>query len=190
MCPFKMSMAGLEDTVLTDRDGNRYPIKKMPDNNLWMTVNLQVNMPCSYCYENVKENCEHYGRLYTWESAQKGCLLLGEGWRLPTNNEWQQLVRYYAVAADTVEYRKSAYKALLYGGSAEFNALLGGGRAPDSQYARLDAHGFYWTATQSDTSTAWFYNFGKGSQALYQQDAGEKTRAFSVRCMKKMDRLK
>jgi hypothetical protein len=35
-----------------------------------------------------------------------------------------------------------------------------------------------------------FYNFGKGSQALYQQDGGEKTRAFSVRCVKSIDSLK
>jgi hypothetical protein len=41
---------------------------------------------------------------------------------------------------------KAAYKALLIGGGSGFNALLGGGRGEGGQYARLEAHGFYWTA--------------------------------------------
>lgn len=191
MHALKMRMAGLQDSLLIDRDGNRYPIKKMLDSNIWMTANLKLNIPDSYCYENVKENCEQYGRLYTWESAQKGCTLLGEGWRLPTNDEWRQLAKYCGgFPEDSSESRKKAYKALLYRGSIEFNALLGGGREADGKYARLNAHGFYWTATESDSSTAWFCNFGKGSQSLYRQNDGEKLEALSVRCVKKLDILK
>jgi len=187
----KTNSAKLHDSLLVDRDGNKYPIKVLLDGNLWMTANLNLNIPNAYCYENVKENCEQYGRLYIWESAKQGCKLLGEGWRLPTNGEWRQLTMLYGgIAEDSNVTRKGAYKTLLYTGTSGFNALLGGGRAPDSQYSRLGAHGFYWTAMESDSSTAWFYNFGKGSQALYQQDDGEKTRAFSVRCVKSIDSLK
>jgi uncharacterized protein (TIGR02145 family) len=177
----------LNDSLLVDRDGNRYTIRKMLDNNLWMTANLKLNIPDSYCYENVKENCEQYGRLYTWESAQKGCSLLGPGWRLPTNDEWQQLTKHYSFPKDSIDYRKRAYKALLYGGSAGFNALLSGGRSVDGKYARLGAHGFYWTATESDSSTAWLYNFGKGGQFINRHNDGEKSSAISVRCIKKND---
>ena len=187
----KRGMGGLQDSLLIDGDGNRYPIKKMLDNNLWMTANLKLNISDSYCYENIKENCEQYGRLYTWESAQKGCTLLGEGWRLPTSDDWRLLARYYGgFPEDSSESRKKAYKALLPGGSSEFNAVLGGGRQADGKYARLNAHGFYWIATERDSSTAWFANFGKGSQSLYRQNDGEKLEAQSVRCMKKMDSLK
>jgi uncharacterized protein (TIGR02145 family) len=183
--------AQLHDTLLVDRDGNKYPIKILADGKLWMTANLKLNIPDSYCYENITQNCEQYGRLYTWESAKRGCNLLGEGWRLPINVEWQQLVKLYGGAMeDSNATRKGAYKALLNTGTSGFNALLGGGRAPDSQYSRLGGHGFYWTATESDSSTAWFYNFAKGSQALYQQNDGEKIRAFSVRCVRSMDSLK
>jgi len=179
------------DSLVTDSDGNKYPVKVLLDGKLWMTSNLDVPIPNSYCYENAKENCKRYGRLYTWESANEGCKLLGEGWRLPMSDEWRQLTNLYGgVAKDSNVTRKEAYKSLLYGGDSGFNALLGGGRAPDGQYARLDAHGFYWTATKDDSSTAWFYNFASGSQALYQQDGGEKMRAFSVRCVKSIDSLK
>jgi uncharacterized protein (TIGR02145 family) len=185
----KTNSARLNDSLLVDSDGNKYPTKILSDGNLWMIANLNLNIPGSYCYENVKGNCEQYGRLYLWESAQQGCKLLGEGWRLPDKDEWRRLTILYAgIAEDSNATRKGAYKALLYSGASGFNALLGGGRAPDGQYGRLDAHGFYWTATESDSSTARFCNFAKGSQALYQQNDGEKTRAFSVRCVKSIDK--
>ena len=182
----KANTGKLLDSILVDSDGNKYSLKVLLDGKLWMTTNLKLNIPNSYCYENGKENCEQYGRLYSWEAAQQGCKLLGEGWRLPTNAEWQQLTLLYGgISKDSNLIRKEAYKVLLYTDTSGFNALLGGGRDPEGQYARLEAHGFYWTITENDSNTARFYNFAKGSQALYRQDDGEKTRAFSVRCVKK-----
>ena len=66
-----LKMTGLQDTLLADRDGNRYPIKKMLDNNLWMTANLKLNIPDSYCYENVKENCEQWSFIYMGISTKR-----------------------------------------------------------------------------------------------------------------------
>jgi uncharacterized protein (TIGR02145 family) len=110
---------------------------------------------------------------------------LGEGWRLPTEDEWRRLAkRYGGTFEDSDDKGKSAYKTLLSEGGSGFNALLGGGRAPDGKYARLEAHGFYWTASESDGGNAWFYNFGHGAPALYRQREGEKPWAFSVRCIK------
>jgi uncharacterized protein (TIGR02145 family) len=173
------------DSLLVDTDGNRYPVKRLLDGNLWMTSNLNSKIPDSYCYQDLAQNCERYGRLYTWESANKGCTLLGEQWRLPTSDEWRQLtILYGGNAEDFTLARKEAFKALLYTGGSQFNAVLGGGRASGNEYARLEAHGFYWTSTESAGNTARYYNFAKGSQALFQQDAGEKSMAISVRCVK------
>ena len=73
---------------------------------------------------------------------------------------------------DSEDKGKVAYKALLSGGSAGFDAVLGGGRSEDGQYARLEAHGFYWTASEIDSATGWFYNFGSGGKALHRQHGG------------------
>jgi len=129
-------------------------------------------------------NCRQYGRLYTWESAQRACQLLGDGWRIPTDEEWRQLARHYGgLLKESVEKGRSSYKALRAGGSSGFNALLGGGRSPDGKYARLEDHGFYWTASESGPATAWFYNFSKGLQALSRLTV-EKQWALSVRCVR------
>lgn len=179
------SSCNSQDT-LTDPDNNKYPIRKLPDNHWWLTTNLKLNIPDSYCYDNKKENCDKYGRLYTWETAKKVCATLGEGWRLPTNDEWRGMTKHFGGDPEELsENRKKAYKVLLSGGSSEFNALLGGGREVDGdKYARLEAHGFYWTATENDSSNATFMNFAKGSGSLYHQTEGEKVGAFSVRCVK------
>ena len=175
----------VHDSVLVDRDGNKYSTILLLDGNLWMTSNLQLNIQDSYCYENSEENCKRFGRLYTFRSAKQGCSLLGKGWRLPTSTEWKRLVILYSPGSkDSIESRKAAYQSLLQNGSSTFKALLGGGRDLSGEYARLEAHGFYWTSTQPDRSTACFANFAKGSRALYIQNEGEKERAFSVRCVK------
>jgi uncharacterized protein (TIGR02145 family) len=159
--------------------------KRMADGKQWTTQNLNVNTVPSYCYEDAEKNCQRYGRLYTWESARQACKSLGDGWRLPTDGEWRQMAkRYGGVSEDSEDRGKAAYKALLAGGSSGFHALLGGGRAEDGQYARGEAHGFYWTASESNAANGLFYNFGRGGQALHRQAEGEKERAFSVRCVR------
>jgi len=178
---------GQEQTdALRDRDGNIYTIKIMPDNKTWMTANLNINIPGSYGYENAEQKSNQYGRLYTWKSAQEGCKLLGEVWRLPTNEEWQKMAKWYGgVRGDSNDDGKAAYQALINGGNAAFNAVYGGSRdSADGNYARVDAHGFYWTATESDVANAWFYNFGKNGKILNRHQDGQKHMAISVRCIK------
>lgn len=162
-----------------------HPSKRMADGKQWMTHNLNVTATPSYCYEDSELNCRRYGRLYTWESARRVCQSLGDGWRLPTDDEWRQLAkRYGGVSEDSPDKGKASYQALMAEGSSGFDAVLGGGRAEDGQYARGEAHGFYWTASENGTASAWFYNFGKGGQAFHRQSGGEKGRAFSVRCVR------
>ena len=159
--------------------------KRMADGKQWTTHNLNVKTVHSYCYEDAESNCRQYGRLYTWESARQGCQSLGDGWRLPSDAEWRQMAKHYGgIYDDSGDRGNAVYKALLSGGGSGFTALLGGGRSEDGVYERLEAHGFYWTASESDAASAWFYNFGKGRPALYRQKDGEKPRAFSVRCVR------
>ena len=156
---------------------------RMADGREWTTDNLNVDVPGSYCYDDAAANCRRYGRLYTWEVARQVCRTLGEGWRLPTESEWRRLAQHHGgTRGDDARLGSAAFDALLIGGRSGLDAVLGGGRAPDGTYGRLDAHGFYWTASESAPDTAVFYNFGKGSRGLYRQDGGEKSRAFSVRC--------
>ncbi len=158
--------------------------RRMADGKEWTTANLNVSASPSYCYDDAEANCRRYGRLYTWESAQRVCQSLGHGWRLPTDDEWRRMAkRYGGVSEDSADKGRAAFTALLSGGTSGFNALLGGNRS-DRQYARVAAHGFYWTASDNDSGSAPFYNFAKNGHALHRQPRGEKRMAVSVRCIR------
>jgi uncharacterized protein (TIGR02145 family) len=157
--------------------------RRMADAKEWTTANLNVNATPSFCYDDAELNCRRYGRLYTWASAQQVCQSLGGGWRLPTDDEWRQLARRYGgVSADSADKGKAAFAALRSRGTSGFNAVLGGNRL-NGKYERVEAHGFYWTSSDSDPRTAPFYNFGENGQALHRQPGGDKQMAISVRCV-------
>jgi uncharacterized protein (TIGR02145 family) len=162
------------------------PFKRMADGQEWTTRNLDVEVAPSSCYDGAADNCRTYGRLYTWESAQKACPALGDRWRLPTNDEWRALgIAYGGIREETADKGRAAYEALIAGGPSGFDVVLGGGRNDkDLQYQRLDAHGFYWTATESGAATAWFYNFGRNGVSMNRHADGEKLSAFAVRCIR------
>jgi uncharacterized protein (TIGR02145 family) len=182
-----VSVGGVGSTAISARDQNTSgPLAstRMADGKEWTTANLNINVSPSYCYDDAEANCGRYGRLYTWESAQRACPSLGEGWRLPTDDEWRQMAkRYGGISEDSADKGKAAFTALLRGGTSGFNAVLGGNRS-DGQYARLEAHGFYWTASDNASGTAPFYNFGQGGHALHRQPQGQKAMAISVRCVR------
>jgi uncharacterized protein (TIGR02145 family) len=165
-----------------DSEGNSYAAKVMSDGRTWTTENLRLALPGSYCHGDATSGCLRVGRLYTWATAVEACRRLGASWRLPIDDEWRQLAKAYGGALGDSDGR-AAFTALLAGGPSGFNAVLGGNREPGGSYARLDEHGFYWTATESDTEHALFYNFGRGGGLLNRHQGGDKSMAVSVRCV-------
>jgi uncharacterized protein (TIGR02145 family) len=159
---------------------------RMPDGKEWLTENLSLDTAESYCFGDRPASCRRYGRLYTWQAAQRACRLLGERWRLSTDGDWRELASHYGGAFDGAEGSgKVAYAALLAEGRSGFDAILSGGRAfDDGAYDDLDAHGFYWTASEIDSALAVFYNFARGGLTLYRQPDGEKLLALAVRCVR------
>jgi uncharacterized protein (TIGR02145 family) len=181
-------VGGVDATLPSPKDqsdSDTIAPRRMPDGKQWTTNNLKVDTVGSFCHTDTERNCLRYGRLYTWESAKLACRSLGDGWRLPTNDEWQQMAKHFGgVRDDSADGGKAAFKALLIGGSSGFNAVFGGNRDADGQYARLEAHGLYWTASESDPAGAWLYNLGKNGQILNRHSGANKQMAVSVRCIR------
>lgn len=159
---------------ITDSQNNRYPYKKMGDGNDWLLENLKYNIEGSVCYENDSINCDSFGRLYTWDAAKKACAGLGDGWRLPTNDEWEALIKQY-------KNRSEAYKKLISGGSSGFNALFGGWQDHSNEFDAFGKKGFYWTSTDIDIDKAYLWGFENDSLELYKSQTESK---YSCRCVK------
>ena len=91
-----MSVASIALSIAFGCGGGTTPAsRRMADGKQWTTANLNVNTSPSYCYDDAETNCRRYGRLYTWESARRGCQSLGDGWRLPTDEEWRKMAKHY-----------------------------------------------------------------------------------------------
>lgn len=182
-----MVIGGVSGTTLRAEqavDGSRSISQRMPDGKLWTTRNLDIEVTGSFCYDDLPQNCRRYGRLYTWAAAQRACGALGPSWRLPSNDEWRALVTQFGgLREETADLGRAAYDALVAGGRSGLEIVFGGGRATDGTYARGDAHGFYWTASESDDLHAWLYNLGRNGQSVNRHRDGEKARAFAVRCI-------
>ena len=106
----KSSISEQHDSVLVDKDGNSYAVKRIRNNNLWMTANLKLTIQDSYYYNDSAKYGEGHGRLYTWKAVQVGCASLGEGWRLTTKEDWQELGESYGmIGRKETNIEKRAY---------------------------------------------------------------------------------
>ena len=84
------------------RDGNIYQTVQLRDGKTWMGENLRYHMPGSYLADEKPEdgplgthpsyNCKRYGRLYSWEAAQRSA---PKGWHLPEASEWEKMLNAY-----------------------------------------------------------------------------------------------
>ena len=127
----------------------------------WMTRNLNVEVEGSRCYDDVPENCEKHGRLYTWAQAMNidtkydkeklGDIdlpyqgICPEGTHLPSFEEWKKLKEYFNSHPEYTVY---------------FTNQIGGYYHYEGRYKNGDYESLYWSSTEYDVSgTGYGYEF-------------------------------
>ena len=172
-----------KDTLVDERDGKIYKTIRI-GGQIWMAENLNYETEKSWCYQNKKENCDIFGRLYTWGAAMNAC---PTGWHLPTDEEWQQLEKFLGMPeADLKKVRTwrgtGQGEKLLSDTTLGFNILLGGFRNPPANNNLLGMQAFFWTATE-EAGLAYFRQFYNKSLNIFRRTR-PKSWSFSVRCVK------
>jgi len=153
-------------------------------NQVWMAKNLNDASKGGRCYGDNPENCEKYGRLYTWEEAMKAC---PSGWHLPNNAEWEALVSS-AGGMDAAGGKLKARSGWENGGDGStdeygFSALPGGDGIPDGSFDNVGNYGSWWSATEFNTVSAYDWDMLCGSSKVDKGYSG-KSLLLSVRCVK------
>lgn len=145
----------------------------------WMADNMNVETGKSWCYGNKEENCQKYGRLYDWETANKVC---PAGWRLPIRKEWDYL-------AEDAGGEKTAGKKLkaktAWNGTDElgWGATPGGSRHHgDGTFNSAGETGAWWSASESRSGNAYGRYITGGRDFMYENDSKKET-GYSVRCV-------
>jgi uncharacterized protein (TIGR02145 family) len=172
------------DSTFTDtRDGKTYKTVKLGE-QIWMAENLNYEMDDgvkSWCNGNKKENCDKYGRLYTYKSATYAC---PTGWHLPEVEEWPERGNggYPAFVN---------YAVVGWGGGKDtygFSVLSAGNYSAKSQYFHEPGGTttFFWTMTidTRNNNCATMIHFGNGSEGMVSVCADSENDGLSVRCMK------
>ena len=150
----------------------------------WFAENLNFEIQDSWNYLNLPANGTKFGRLYTWEAANKSC---PSGWHLPTDDEWKELEKFLGMAdTDLDKFDKwrgtNQGNQLISDTTLGFNILMGGYRNPPSNYNLLDLQAFFWTSSlQYDLG--WFRQLYNKNKQIFRKTS-PKSWAFSVRCVK------
>jgi len=166
-------------------------------NQTWMAENLNYNASGSRCYADSEANCNKYGRLYNWETAISVC---PSGWHLPSNADWDKLVRY----VDGTSGTESPYESPTAGwylkvtsgwnrdsiqnidGNGEdkygFSALPGGDYI--SGFEVLGDNGTWWSSSTENSDTAYLRSMAYYSKYVYSQRTLKKNCLYSIRCVK------
>ena len=177
------SAADSYGTLTDERDGQTYKTVTI-GTHTWMAENLNYETVFSFCYNNKKENCDKYGRLYVWDLAKEAC---PSGWGLPSLEEFQALVAAvggYPVAGKALKstegWKDGGNGTDDYG----FSALPAGYMKEDSTFYFEGEFAQFW----STSGTTWIYQL----EMIYDRDSSflssvYREFALSVRCLKGAD---
>lgn len=194
-------------------------------NQVWMVKNLDVakfrngeNIPkassahewlqaaenhrAAWCwYENDSVKGAKYGSLYNWYAVVDIRGLCPAGWHVPTDNDWQLLIKHLDPAADTLDCCKNAAGskmkelATIYSGkdgysknkdahsSSGFQGLPGGIRDVLGEFDYLNQKGEWWTSTETRFPNAWSRGMDFTMEGVFRGNS-TKICGFSVRCLR------
>jgi uncharacterized protein (TIGR02145 family) len=183
-------------SVARYRNGD--PIPQVTDPTQWR--NLTTGAWCWYNNDSATYAAT-YGRLYNWFAVNDPRGLAPQGWRIPTEGDWNRLVKFIDVGADTT--CQGCYQSSTAGGamksttgwnspnigatnSSGFTGLPGGNRNFGGEpFYVIGGSGIWWSADQFFDTTAYAW-----SRSVVRYDAGvgkyynNKSSGFSVRVVR------
>ena len=123
-------------------------------------------------YANNSANFDTYGYLYNWYAVSVSKGICPTGWHVPTDSDWNKLVKFTDSGADTTDtYLQSTtagaklksigtayWDSPNYDATNEsgFSAIPGGSRNSDGSFFQIKSYASFWSATEFDFSHAWF----------------------------------
>jgi len=207
-------------SIVKDIDGNVYHTVVI-GNQVWLQENLRTKkyrngklisknitkaqwstdkMGACAVYDNdsIKENA--FGLLYNWYAIANPAGLCPVGWHVPTDSEWNTMVKYLDEYADTTELKRvqseiagGELKEIGYShwttpntgatGTSNFLGYAGGNKSIDGKCNDVGSYGYWWTATASSAAEAYgrLLSYFNGNIDRFKTS---KNLALSVRCIK------
>ena len=177
------------DSITDPRDGQVYKTVEIGE-QIWMAENLNyadsAETPSlkgnSWCYDDEQENCDKYGRLYSWAAAidsvklyKENSLKCGlgkncdmpskvqgicpEGWHLPSYDEWDTLIDSVGGKdrAGMVLKARNGWKEGEYGSDSYGFSALPAGESSRSYYS-YDGDDFFRVYFENESENTQFWS--------------------------------
>ena len=191
-------------TFTDARDGETYRTIQIGD-QIWMAENLRFKAKDSYAPDNEESNVKKFGRLYTWTSAldipsefseqspakdiemyrkmkdQNYRGIAPEGWHIPSNKEWEQLLSNLSEKSNGSELRSACFWQNPGYDSFGFFALPAGYRFDNGTFNHFGRRARFWSKDEYGKSNAFRLGLTDNSvdiEGVYRSDA------VSIRCVK------
>lgn len=201
------------------RDGRIYSTVTI-GNQCWMSQNMNVGTRINaieaqtnngviekYCWENSEASCQIFGGLYQWdemmqytqESGAQGICPPSEGWKLPGDADWYEMVDFLGVeataggkmkATGTIEQGTGLWSSPNFGATNQsgFSGLPAGFSSYNGIFLNLSFYGYFWTSDEFTGGNAWSRGLSYLGAAATRY-ANSKQAGFSVRCVKSLSPL-
>lgn len=179
--------------VVRDCDGNEYKTLKI-GTQIWMTENLKVTHFCNgesipgiqdsnqwsaltsgaYCnVTNDPAKADSIGRFYNWYAVSDNRNICPAGWHIPSESEWQVLIKYFSESAEAKRLNEKLFRLLQedfrgYDGEFLGNGYGGGG---------------WWSSTPVTIETAYYHGINYTTITRVGME-GRKTFGYCIRCIK------
>ncbi|MBF0433596.1 MAG: hypothetical protein HQK83_20120 [Fibrobacteria bacterium] len=138
------------------------------------------------------ENYQTYGVLYNWYAAMDGASssnsspsgvrgVCPEGWHIPSDTEWTELEN----TVGNSSIAGAILKARSINGTDDyaFSVLPAGNRSGNGAFNYLDSNAYFWSATESNATNAWYRRLHSDEDGLYRVNYYQYY-GLSVRCLK------
>jgi len=195
--PLEVMLNSERGKFVDNRDGKEYGWVKIGE-QVWMSENLNYDIPSSRCYNDNPQNCEKYGRLYMWNEASLAC---PQGWILPDSSDWAALKKYieWNTLLEDHYSEVSDFGYLLlrmqsnndwtgFGGNnaTGFSALAGGymNSFSNNRFYSMGGVTLWWSSSETKKDEGVIIQ-GMGEFGLYLSSTDTKEdKGFYIRCIK------
>jgi uncharacterized protein (TIGR02145 family) len=176
-------------------DGSNIP--EIPGSGTWDNT---IVTGARTVYADLPSNLSTYGYLYNWYAVNDAKGLCPTGWHVPTDSDWNKLVKFIDSGADTSS--TSSSQSTTAGGKMKststlwntatpetdnfgFTALPGGSRTSGGSFTNIRFVAFFWSATVFDLNVndAWFRSLDSFTSNVLRAK-GIKSFGASIRCLK------
>ena len=156
-----------------------------------------------WAYDGNESNVATYGKLYTWYAAKDSRNICPTGWHVPSDAEWTTLTDYlinnsYGYQGSGIDITKSMAATSDWttnsiagnvgndqtsNNCSGFTAFAGGYRYGSGSFNGFGSYGYWWSATELYSTSAWYRNLGAHRNDVF-RGSSSKQNGVSVRCLR------